>query len=219
MTVGLEMRGAEALRPFIEDAVPTHPSLVDITHQLDQLFGVTNIPQAFWIDETGTIVRGPDAAVPPTVLRPDENGELVEHGMGTLVKVDTESYAAMLRDWAANGAESAHVKTPDQVVADSHSRPVEVSEAAAHFELAQHLHRRDGFSPAVLGHLERAHTLQADNITYKRQAYSAYRVSLGAEGPWALFDQAPHDDEDWPFVSDFGKDMAALGRRFEPADR
>jgi hypothetical protein len=79
------------------------------------------------------------------------------------------------------------------------------------FELAQHLYRTEGFSERVLEHFGRAHTLQPDNITSKRQAYSAYRVSQGAEGTMALFDQIAHDDEDWPFVSDFDEDMAIIG--------
>ncbi len=54
-----------------------------------------------------------------------------------------------------------------------------------------------------------------ENITYKRQAYSAYRISQGAEGDWAMFDQVPHDGEDWPFVSDFNRDMAAIGVKIQ----
>jgi hypothetical protein len=211
VTVGLEMRGAEVLRPIIEDAAPTHPSLVDTTHQMDHLFGVTNIPQAFWIDESGTIVRGPDNAVPPTVMRPNAEGVMEEYGMGTLVKVDTESYASMLRDWAAKGADSEFVMTPDEVLAKSDPRPLEISEAAAHFAMAQHLHHQEGFTDRVFAHFGNAHRLQPHNITYKRQAYSAYRVSQGAEGDWAMFDQAPHDGEEWPFESNFYADMAALG--------
>ena len=57
VTVGLEMGGGEVLRPFIEDAQPEHPSLVDQTHQMDVLFGVTNVPSGIWIDENGVIVR------------------------------------------------------------------------------------------------------------------------------------------------------------------
>ena len=218
MTVGLEMGGTEVLAPIVDDARPdpavAHPSLVDATHEMDRLFGVTNIPQAFWIDEAGTIVRGPDNAVPPMVMRLNEAGELQPYGMGMLVDVDTESYAAMLRDWAEHGADSEHVLSADEVVAASHPRPPEVSEAAAHFELAQHLWRTDGFSERVLGHFGRAHALQPDNITYKRQAYSAWRVGQGADEVWGRFDQSPHDDEDWPFVSDFYKDMEAIGFSF-----
>ena len=61
------MGGADPLRPFIELARPEHPSLVDETHRLDALFGVTNIPQNIWIDETGTIVRPPEPGSPAPV--------------------------------------------------------------------------------------------------------------------------------------------------------
>jgi len=57
VTVSLELSGPEASRPFIEAAHPEHPSLLDPTHQMDALFGVVNIPNVVWIDESGTIVR------------------------------------------------------------------------------------------------------------------------------------------------------------------
>ena len=63
--------------------------------------------------------------------------------------------------------------SPDEVVEASRPRTLDTSRAAAHFELGQHLWHTEGFSDPVLGHLARAHTLQPDNITYKRQAYSA----------------------------------------------
>ncbi len=211
MTVGLEMRGVEVLGPIILDAEPTHPSLIDEHHQMDALFGVTNIPQVFWIDEAGTIVRGPEAAVPPAVMRPGPDGELAPYGLQALMGTDPEPHLSQLRDWVSRGSDSEFVRTPEQVVADSHPRPIEGSQAAAHFELARHLYGAEGFSERVLEHFGRAHTLEPDNITYKRQAYSAYRIAQGATGDWAMFDQIPHGDEDWPFVSDFDRDMAIIG--------
>jgi len=93
--------------------------------------------------------------------------------------------------------------------------PPGLSEAAAHFELAQYLWRQEGFSERTLAHFNAAHELQPDNITYKRQAYSALAVSRSggddADG-WTRFRQAPEEGEDWPFVSDFNNDMV----RFEP---
>ncbi len=68
VTVGLELSGAEAARPFIEAAAPAHPSLIDTTHQMDALFGVVNIPNVVWIDENGVIVRPAEPGWPgPTV--------------------------------------------------------------------------------------------------------------------------------------------------------
>jgi hypothetical protein len=221
VTVGLEMGGADVLRPFIEDARPEHPSLIDETHRMDALFGVTNIPSGIWIDEAGTIVRPHESAVPPPVLRPDKEGNLKPWGMGARSD-EPERYADRLRDWARNGSASRYVLTPDEVVARSQPRPVAVSEGAAHFALAQHLWRQEGFTDRVFGHFASAHTLQPDNITYKRQAYSAYSVSR-AEAPTdrTRFVQAPAEGEDWPFVSDFNADMVALQaqRAAEAAER
>ena len=101
------------------------------------------------------------------------------------------------------------------MVARSPARPPDLSEAAAHFELAQCFWRQEGFSERALAHFNAAHELQPANITYKRQAYSALAVSRsGGDDPdgWTRFRQAPEEGEDWPFVSDFNNDMV----RFEP---
>jgi hypothetical protein len=210
VTVGLEIGGADVVRPFIETARPRHPSLVDESHRMDILFGVTNIPSGIWIDEAGTIVRPHESAVPPPAERPGPDGTPVLMGMGTRAE-DPQRYANRLRDWAEKGADSEYALRPDQVIARSHAQTPEVSEAAAHFELAQHLWRLEGFSPRTLAHFARAHTLQPDNITYKRQAYSQYRMA-NTEVPddRTRFMQSPTEGEDWPFVSDFTTDMAEL---------
>jgi hypothetical protein len=210
VTVGLEMGGAEVLRSYIEDAAPEHPALVDRTHVMDALFGITNIPESVWIDEGGTIVRIRDAAVPPPVLRMNKDGVEELYGLGGKFGTDAHRDALRLRDWAARGSASEHALTPDEVMARSVPRPKEVSEAAAHFELAQHIWRTAGFSDAALGHFEKAHTLQPDNITYRRQAYSAYRFERGDGTEQSRFRQSPEEGEHWPFVSDFNTDWARL---------
>jgi hypothetical protein len=210
VTVGLEMGGADVLRPYIADAEAEHPSLVDEAHVMDALFGVTNIPESIWIDETGMIVRVRDIAVPPPVMRPNPEGELEPYGMGGRYGFSADADAERLRDWAAKGAASDFVLSPEEVIARSRPRPMNVSRAAAHFELAQHLWRSDGFTEATFAHFAQAHTLQPDNITYKRQAYSAYRFGRGDGDEWDRFRQDPEDGEEWPFVSTFTADMTAL---------
>jgi peroxiredoxin len=205
VTVGLEMGGAEVVRPWIEDAHPEHPSLVDQDHTVDARFGFTNIPQAVWIDEDGTIVRPAEPAIPPPVVRPDAEGKDQPYGMGARAD-DPERYADRIRDWVQHGSDSHYALTPDEVISRSRPRPKEVSEAAAHFALAQHLWRDEGFSDAVLAHFESAHTLQPENITYKRQAYSQYRFGQTGKDR-SRFMQSPEEGEEWPFVSDFTTDM------------
>ncbi|HET6811896.1 MAG TPA: hypothetical protein VFH50_12880 [Acidimicrobiales bacterium] len=204
------MAGPEVARPFVEAAASTHPSLIDQTHYMDARFGVTNIPQVMWIDETGTIVRPPEPASPlPVGEAAVQMAELVGRSE------ERERYVAMVRDWVANGAASRYALSPDEVVSRSRERSPATSEAAAHFELAQHLWRDQGFSERALFHFNAAHELQPDNITYKRQAYSALAISRsGGEDPdgWTRFRQVPGEGEDWPFVSDFNRDMV----RFQP---
>lgn len=204
------MAGPEVARPFVEAAASTHPSLIDQTHYMDSRFGVTNIPQVMWIDENGTIVRPPEPASPlPVGDAAVQMAELVGRSE------ERERYVAMVRDWVAKGSASRYALSPDEVVGRSRERSPAISEAAAHFELAQHLWRGEGFSERALAHFNAAHELQPDNITYKRQAYSALAISRsGDEDPdgWTRFRQVPGEGEDWPFVSDFNRDMV----RFQP---
>ncbi len=208
--VCLEMAGPQVARPFVEAAGSTHPSLIDQSHYMDARFGVTNIPQVIWIDENSTIVRPAEPASP----MPVGEGAL---GMVELIGglEERERYVARVQDWVEKGADSRYALSPEEVVARSPARPPGLSEAAAHFELAQYLWRQEGFSERTIAHFNAAHELQPDNITYKRQAYSALAVSRSggddADG-WTRFRQAPEEGEDWPFVSDFNNDMV----RFEP---
>ena len=61
VTVALDV-DADAARPFIEQAQPEHPSLIDQAHVVDELFGIVNVPNGVWIDEDGMIVRPGRAA-------------------------------------------------------------------------------------------------------------------------------------------------------------
>lgn len=219
VTVSLELSGPEASRHYIEAAHPEHPSLLDPAHQLDALFGVVNIPNVIWIDEEGVIVRPPEPGwagpqqMPEGLMRAaaaraPSGGRLNLSALGG--GQDRNRYPDALREWVAKGRESRFYLTPEQVVARSQPRPRAVSEAAAHFELANHLWRR-GRRDAAIAHFNACHRLQPDNWTYKRQAYSL----LGHEqmgGEFGRFNQVPVPGEEasWPFESDFYREVAKL---------
>jgi hypothetical protein len=198
VTVALDTGGVEAAGPWIDAASPEHPSLIDRAHLLGELLGVVNVPTGVWIDEEGVLVRPPEVAHPGrSVLR----DMFAEHGipkdgpaylLETLaevgrIQVRPERYGAALRDWAANGADSRFALDPDEVVARSRPRPPEHSQAAAHFELGQHLHRA-GDVDGAREHFRSAHRLDGDNWTYRRQAWS-FEDPL--QGP------TEHYDSDW----------------------
>jgi hypothetical protein len=204
--VCLEMCGPEVARPFVEPAESTHPSLIDQSHRMDSLFGVTNVPQVIWIDEAGMIVRPPERGWPMPVGAAALRLVAMIGGME-----EREAYVARLRDWAQKGDESEYALSAHEVVEQSRPRPPTVSQAAAHFEIAQHLWRLEGLSERVIGHFNAAHQLQPDNVTFKRQAWSALAVErFGDEDEWTRFRQAPDEGADWPFVTDFNQDVELI---------
>jgi tetratricopeptide (TPR) repeat protein len=180
VTVALDVDPEQA-RPYIEAAAPSHPSLIDQAHVVDERFGVVNVPNSVWIDEDGMIVRPAEPAHPGrnpeadsfrtidlnTV--PEDVREMLTEARK--IQSDPALYLAMLRDWVEHGASSRYALSPDEVVERSGARTDDEARAAAHFELGQHL-RRAGDHEAAIGHWREAHRLAPDNWTYKRNAWN-----------------------------------------------
>lgn len=177
VTVALDTGGVAAAGPWIAKASPEHPSLIDEAHVSAERFGFVNVPNAVWIDEDGMVVRPSHPAhVKVSKLREIE----VTPDMGYLgemltelqkFNVDATAYLEAMRDWVEHGADSRWALSPDQVVDASRPRPREHAEAAAAFELGQHLHRA-GHPDDAVAWFKRAHELHPENWTYKRQAWT-----------------------------------------------
>ncbi len=193
VTVALDL-DADAARRWITAAHPEHRSLIDRAHRVDALFGIVNVPSGVWIDEAGIIVRPPETAYPrrPSFLdRPlPENAtpeQAIRIAAVKALRIDAETYITALRDWARRGAASRYALPPDEVLRRSQPRPMAAATAAAHFELAQHLHRT-GRPGEAIDHFRAAHRLQPENWTYKRQAWSLVDPAQGPnpvyEGDW-----------------------------------
>lgn len=213
VTVGMDTAGAQACRPFIEAARPEHPSLVDVRHRTAELFGVVNVPNGVWIDEDGMIVRPAEPAFPgPRTRLPTGDPARLPARMrqvlaeASRIEADDEAYAAAVRDWARHGAASEFALTPDEVRARS-GRDAATAEAAAHFDLAQHLHRA-GRVDAAVPHFRRAHRLYPENIAYKRQAWS---LATPGEGPFARLLQGPVEGQEWPYDDDWVSEIQRVG--------
>jgi hypothetical protein len=170
------------------------------------VFGVANLPNAVWIDEAGTLVRPAHTAhVRRSQLRemaiPDGLPPRIADTLAEVKKfrvTDATQYRAAIDDWIANGSASRWAMTPDEVVAASRPRPREHAEAAAAFDLGQHLWRA-GNRDAAVRWFRRAHELQPENWTYKRQAWSFATTPPGElsdmlQGPTDLYDGNWLDD-------------------------
>lgn len=175
--------------------------MIDTAHSIDARFGVVNVPNGVWIDETGTIVRAAEPAHPgrnPVTesfrtidldsLPDDTRAVLVE---ARKIRSDPDLYLEMLRDWVANGPNSQYVHGPDEVIARSRARDDSVARAAAHFELGEHLHNA-GDHPAAIPHWREAHRLDPDNWTYRRNAWNFEDPMR--QGRTAAYDSSWFDD-------------------------
>ena len=195
VTVALDV-DSEAARPSIEAAAPEHPSLIDRSHRVDELFGIVNVPNSVWIDEEGTIVRPVESSnVQPSAF---ETGEMKAEDFPPemyeairRIKRDPGAYVAALRDWAAKGADSDWALEPHEVVARSTPRSADSARAAAHFELGEHLHSA-GEVESAQHHWREAHRLAPENWTYKRQAWQL--VDPVRQGRTAVYDGSWVDD-------------------------
>jgi hypothetical protein len=163
---------------WIDAAAPTHPSLIDTRHVTGEEFGFVNIPMAVWIDEGGTIVRNAESAsIERSPLRdmdiPTDLPDRMRRMMTEVKAIpdDSGAYRAAIVDWVTRGTDSPYALSPDEVIARSRPRGAAEAEAAACFELGQHLRATVGDDAAVPW-WRRAHQLDPDNWTYKRQAWT-----------------------------------------------
>jgi hypothetical protein len=205
VTVALDVRPEDTYQ-WIDAASPTHPSLIDTTHQTGDLFGFSNIPMAVWIDETGTIVRPAESAsILRSPLRDMEIPEGLPERMERMYREvksipdDAAEYREAIYDWAEHGAASRFALSPDEVVALSQPRGDDEARAAACFELGEHLRRAVGHDAAVPWWRE-AHRLFPLNWTYKRQAWTLVTTPEGATENDLM--QAPTDVYEGSWLED-----------------
>ncbi|GAC1348087.1 MAG: hypothetical protein NVSMB23_28460 [Myxococcales bacterium] len=150
VTVALD-RGADDARPWIDAARPTHPSLVDVTHRVADLYNMVNVPTVLWIDERGRVVRPNDAVFATDTFR-------------HLTGIDSARELAAIRAWV-RGETAA---PPEEQVRALQPLPKPASQQArAGFGLGQWLFQR-GRLEAAARHFARAGALAPDDFTIRR---------------------------------------------------
>jgi len=178
ITVALDKSPEEA-KPWIDLANPQHPSLIDTTHLLADLYNMVNVPTILWIDEQGMIVRPNDVAF-------GDNTWIEYTGL------DAETHKATLRTW---------VKTGEIAFDQNRARELQTlpskarQEARAEFALAQWLWAQSRFD-AANKHFVHAGELAPDDFTIRRGSMPMRDIDPMGEkffemrGEW---DQAGHD--------------------------
>ncbi len=172
---GAFARSAEAgplvrnLPADVKLARATYPLLRDEQHVVAELYNITNVPMAVWIDENGRIVRPPESAGSYDVVKhidlktfsiPDEITKRAAHVRAT--------YFEGVRDWVKHGAKSRFAFSPEQVAARAHGPGDAAARGHACFALGAWLWR-NGQADAAKRWFAEAVEAEPDNWAFRRQ--------------------------------------------------
>ena len=146
----------EDVRPFAEQV--DLPVLVDREHRMADVFGVSNVPAAVWIDEDGRVARPPTVAFGTDVWK-DFHG------------VPAGPHLEALKHWVATGEvpEGQANEAAGGVGTDVGDLSEDEAEARLWFRIAAHL-RRQGRSEEAAERFERARALAPHDFTVARAA-------------------------------------------------
>ena len=183
VAVAEDSRGSEQSRQWIEQAKPAYWSLIDPDHRVAELYGMVNVPQSVWIDETGRVVRPAETAgstdhfrrmdLKTRTMTPEDQAARMEA---------RKAYLDAVKDWVLTGR---HALPGDAARAKQPRISPEIARAHAHFRLGTWLRRHGKEAEADL-HLAEASRLHPDSWNMWRQAADLQAVG-NAGGPafWA----------------------------------
>lgn len=187
--LAVAMDQPDAARPWIDNAKPAFPCLIDRDHRLADLYNLLNVPQAVWIDEAGRIVRPPETAGSNDGFRAMDRKTFTvpEAVLAERARVKAQYFDAV-RDWVRHGSASRHVLDGERAAARLHLPDESVAQAHANFRLGLHL-LRAGNGDEATEHLTEASRLHPDSWAIWRQAAEKDARGLAAgRAFWARVD-------------------------------
>jgi len=179
IAVAMDSREGDPL-PWIEAAKPTYPTLIDREHRLAELYGIVNVPQAVWIDETGRIVRPAEAAgAYEGFRRMNRATREMPEDVARLTAQAKATYLDAIRDWVRAGDRSEHAFSAERARAHLPALTQEMVTAQAMFRLGQVLLRR-GESAEGQRWIQEASRLHPDSWCIWRQGAGVNETGLAA---------------------------------------
>lgn len=163
ISVAQDSGGEAAAGPIFDAANVSYTSIIDVNHHISALYNLVNVPSAVWIDEDGKIVRI------------NEGTYAKNHGA-----FGTDEYAPILRDWAANGADSPYVWDQDKVSEMIFQRTPEAERAQPAFRIGTYYFTQGNDAKAEQ-YWTLAQELDPDSWNYLRQ--DIHYEDGGSAGP------------------------------------
>jgi hypothetical protein len=157
-------------------AVPAYLFLIEEVHIFAELYNMTNVPMAVWIDELGHLVR----PVEPTgasdgFRKMDRATFAMDPAIAEQGKMTRRSYVDALRDWVKNGSDSRYALAPEQMRARIAAPSSEEATSNANFRLGQYLFAQ-GHKAAAQRYFDRARQLSPESWHFVRQALEMVAV-------------------------------------------
>lgn len=151
-------------------APPEYPCLIDEEHLVADLYGMTNVPMAVWIDEEGRLVRPTEAAgFSDYILRADRQTRTLADEDAEMLQANRRIYVAAIRDWVEKGPSSQYALSPAEVRRRMRHPSEDDVRAASHVRMGRHLYR-EGHVEAAKHHFQEAVRLCPDKWSYRRQS-------------------------------------------------
>jgi len=175
--------GEAAAGKWFDKANSSFTQIVDEHHTISTLYNMVNVPTGEWIDEKGMIVRPNETAYSSNIDVTLGGKKLSSRG---------GDYVEALRDWAANGAESKYVLSPDEIAKRVKPRTTGQAMADAYFQLGIYF-QREGNEERANTYWEKAETLRPESWNYHRQDWSFTPKEAGAN--WMKKFRALGDEE------------------------
>lgn len=163
-------------------AAPSYPCLIDERHMVAELYNMTNVPMAAWIDEAGQIVRPAEPAGATDGFRKMDRATFkMNPTTAAAGQAARTSYVDALRDWVQKGDASQFAPPLDERRQRAHGPSREEALATAHFRLGQYL-LSAGHKADAQTYFNTARQLCPESWHFVRQALEMEAVGK-ASGP------------------------------------
>jgi len=193
---------ARNLPPGVKLSRPNYPLLRDEQHVVAQLYDITNVPMAVWIDESGRVVRPAEPAGTYDVVKHiDTKTFAIPEEITKRAAQVRATYFDAVRDWVKNGAKSRFALSAEDVAKRTHERGETAARGQACFALGAWLWR-NGKREASTRWFEEAVAAQPDNWAFRRQ-----KIAVADDAAIGNFAATP---EFWQAV----QATAAAGKRY-----
>jgi len=157
-------------------AAPAYPCLIDERHVVAELYHMTNVPMAVWINEAGRIVRPVEPAGASDGFRTMDRATFaMKPAVAEKGRAIRQSYVDAVRDWVAKGEASPYALTPEEVRARIAGPSANEALANANFRLGQYF-RTQGHQADARLYFETARRLCPESWHFVRQALELEEV-------------------------------------------